>query len=69
MESYSIYDLTTEMQTWLDIPKETLEKAKSSNINTKTSGAFARLIQQWENGKFDEAPEFVLAIINEMLNR
>lgn len=58
-ETYTIHDLATEMQTWLTFPPDVLERASKSNISTINNPTFKRLVRDWTNGGYDDAPEYV----------
>lgn len=65
----TIYGLTTEMQTWLNVSPETLKKAEESKITNKNNSAFSKLVRQWERGDFDEDPDRVLQWIEAILEK
>ena len=55
----TIYSLLQEMQTWLMFDKQTIAKAKASNITTKNNPEFQKLVNDWANGYYDEDPLYV----------
>lgn len=62
---YTLYDLVTEMESFLSVSDEDLAMAKKSKVTTKNNKAFAKQVKMWSNGQYDESPEqFLYTIIN-----
>jgi hypothetical protein len=55
------------MQTWLTFDKQTIAKAKASNITTENRPRFKKLVYDWQNGRYDEDPQYVKFEIETML--
>lgn len=63
----SIYSLITELQSFVKVSQETLDKAQKSNIITKTNRAFNKLYKGWCNGDYDEDPQTLLFELETLL--
>jgi hypothetical protein len=64
---FTIHDLATEMQSFVKVSPATLEKAKNSKITNKNNTDFAILLIDWQNGRYDEDPEYVIYEIEDIL--
>ena len=60
----TIADMVDELSTWIKFSPEDKIKAKKSKIDTKSNKQFAKLVKDWQNGRYDEDPD---AIGNEIL--
>ena len=63
----SLYDMLQEMQTWISISPEDLNKARSSDINTTNSPQLKRLVRGWVNGIYDEDPEVLVQELQNLI--
>ena len=62
---YTLYDLVTEMESFLSVSKKDLEMAKRSKVTTHNNTPFAQQVAMWGEGQYDESPEqFLYTIIN-----
>lgn len=64
---YTILDLLREMMTWVSVGPSLLEQAVNSNITTENNRRFARLVEDWTNGVYDEDPQIVVSEISSLL--
>ena len=69
MEDYVIADLAMEMQSFIAVSDELLEKARKSKVTLKNSSAFAKLVREWGRGYYDNDPEYVLQWIEAIINK
>lgn len=65
----TIYDLLTEMQSFVTVDDETLEKAKNSNINTENSWELEAHLYDWQNMQYEDCPELFVQRLKSLLNR
>lgn len=65
----TIHDLMEELQTWHQFSPELMEKAKSSNLSTKTNAKLRLLVRQWETGMYDDDMEILCQRIESILNK
>lgn len=62
---YTLYDLVSEMESFLPVSKKDLEMAKESKVTTNNNTPFAQQVRMWSDGQYDESPEqFLYTIIN-----
>lgn len=63
----TISDLLDEMRSWVAVGPSLVEQAVNSNINVKNNKRFARLVEDWVNGVYDEDPQIVVSEISSLL--
>jgi hypothetical protein len=55
-----MYDMVTEMQSFVGVTTNDLKVAKESKVTSKNNKEFALEIKRWENGVYDEMPSYFL---------
>ena len=60
---YTLYDLVTEMESFLSVSNSDLAMAKKSKVTTKNNKEFAKQVRMWGNGVYDESPDQFLYTI------
>jgi len=63
----TIYELLSEMTSFVSVPSVYLEKAEYSNINSENSWKFDFLLNDWKDGIYDEDPDVLVNNIVELL--
>jgi hypothetical protein len=61
----TLYDMLQEMGTWFSVPQVALQAAKKSGINEDNHHEFAKLVMDWQDGRYDDDPDY---LYNELLN-
>jgi len=57
-------NLLREMQSYVSVPEAEIQKAEKSGINSSNNMDFALIVEDWENGRYDEDPDYV---VNEII--
>jgi len=68
MAKTTILALLTEMQSFVPVTPEALEKAKASKVHINNNDRFQDLVMAWINGDYDESPELVVQEIEFILD-
>jgi hypothetical protein len=63
----SIYVMVIELSDWVKISPADVAKALASNITVENNEDFARLVNDWEDGRYDEDPEVLVSEILSLL--
>lgn len=67
MAQTTIFSMLQEMQSFVHIDKEDLEKAKVSKITFHNHSGFKELVQAWLRGDYDEDPEILAQSLTALL--
>jgi hypothetical protein len=63
----SIYVMVIELRDWVNISPADVAKALASNITVENNEDFARLVNDWEDGRYDEDLEVLVTEILSLL--
>jgi len=56
----SIYQLLSELQSFVSINDQVMDIAHKSEISTENSMLFRQYVEDWENGVYDEDPDILV---------
>ncbi len=63
----TILSFLEEMQSFVNVSFNLLQKASKSNITSKNNSELNILLNQWQNGEFDEDPDTLVFEIAHLL--
>lgn len=63
----AIYDLLLELSSFITISEELKDKAFDSQVNDYNNDEFKDLLNNWDNGDYDESPELLLQALKGLL--
>jgi len=65
----TIYDILTELQSFLHVDKKDLDFAKKSKINDSNNNEIKSLVNKWSTGVYDEDPDQLLNSLLDLLEK
>jgi len=63
----TIHDIVSELQSFLEVSPETLDRALDSPITDKNHAGFRLFVKAWCNGHYDEDPDILLRELENLL--
>ena len=63
----TIADLLREMQSFVSVDSRTIEKAERTNINSDNNALFNGYLEDWQDGVYDEDPDYLVNDLISML--
>lgn len=63
----SIYQLLSEMQSFVSINDQVMDIARKSEISTENSMLFRQYVKEWGDGIYDEDPDLLVQDILRLL--
>lgn len=62
------HNMLQELQTFTDIDEDAFVEANNSNINTKNNQDFKKLVNDWNDGMYDNDPDMLVNEIYDLIS-